>query len=69
MKVAASKMQEALLAADAPKEQAQAAAAELGGLYVEVKSNTTRLNFLIGLVIAQAGLVIGVLFQIAFRLP
>ena len=69
MKMAASKMLEALLAADAPKEQAQAAAAELGGLYVEVKSNTTRLNFLIGLVIAQAVLVIGALFQIAFRLP
>ncbi len=69
MKVAASKMQEALLAADAPKEQAQAAAAELGDLYVEVKSNTTRLNLLIGLVLAQAVLVIGVLFQIAFRLP
>ncbi len=69
MKMAASKMLEALLAADAPKEQAQAAAAELGDLYVEVKSNTTRLNALIGLVIAQTVLVTGVLFQVAFRLP
>ena len=69
MKLAASKMQGALLAADAPKEQAAAAAAELGDLYVEVKSNTTRLNLLIGLVLAQAVLVIGALFQIAFRLP
>lgn len=54
----------ALRAAGADEEAAERAAADVGGLWHEVEGLRGRVNLLIGLVI----LVLGVLFQVAFRL-
>ena len=54
----------ALRAAGADDEAAERGAADIGGLWHEVEGLRGRVNLLIGLVI----LVLGVLFQVAFRL-
>ena len=50
-------------------EDARKAAAETGELYVNVEANKVRLNILISIVVAGFVVVIGLLFQIAMRLP